>query len=383
MRKLAHIEKIEWKRPIEGADRIELVGVLGWQCIAKKDEFQVGDRCVYIEIDSLVDSTNPDFAFLENKKYKIKTMRMRGVLSQGIVFPLDILHSGKHFDIGTDVTDILKIKKIEDEPIKTVRVNPVNALKQRYKKLYNNKVFKFFMKFSWFRKIAFQLLLNRKKPKKFPDWIKKTDETRLQSMPFVLETYKETEMVETEKLDGTSTTFGLKKLKRKFLFFGKKYDFAVCSRNIRQVDISQKCYYEDNVYHEMAIKYNVKEVLIKLMEKFNANTVVLQGETIGEGIQGNKYGLKGRDWYAFNLEVDGKRINSAVATDIVHEYGIKWVPIITAKFKMLSSVDEMLLHADGKSVLADTLREGSVFRDAANTVSFKCVSNKFLLAHNL
>ena len=70
-RKLAHIEKIEWKRPIDGADRIELVGVLGWQCIAKKDEFKVGDLCVYIEIDSIVDKTNPDFAFLEKKNYKI------------------------------------------------------------------------------------------------------------------------------------------------------------------------------------------------------------------------------------------------------------------------------------------------------------------------
>ena len=71
-RALAHVEQIVWKKPIEGADRIELVGVLGWQCIAKKDEFQVGEPCVYIEIDSIVDKDNPDFAFLEKKHYKIK-----------------------------------------------------------------------------------------------------------------------------------------------------------------------------------------------------------------------------------------------------------------------------------------------------------------------
>ena len=104
MRKLAHIEKIEWKRPIEGADRIELVGVLGWQCIAKKDEFDIGDYCIYIEIDSIVDKENPDFAFLENKHYKIKTMKMKGVLSQGIVFPLSIL-KGQTYNLGDDVTD--------------------------------------------------------------------------------------------------------------------------------------------------------------------------------------------------------------------------------------------------------------------------------------
>lgn len=376
MRKLAHIEKIEWKRPIEGADRIELVGVLGWQCIAKKDEFNIGDYCIYIEIDSIVDKENPDFAFLENKHYKIKTMKMKGVLSQGIVFPLSIL-KGQTYNLGDDVTDELKIKKIEDEIPKQREVNPLDKLRQRHKKLCKNKVFKWFMKFKWFRAIAFKLLIPKKKPKNFPDWITKTDETRLQNIPSVLETYKGKPMVSTEKLDGTSTSFGLRKEKK------RKYEFAVCSRNVRQEDINQKCYYDDNVYHEMAIKYNVKEVLIKILEKFNATTVVLQGETIGEGIQGNKYGLQGRDFYAFNLTIDGKKIDSSVATDIVHEFGIKWVPIISAKFTLLPTVEEMIAHADGTSVLTNTLREGLVIRDHDNTISFKCISNQFLLKHKI
>ncbi len=376
MRKLAHIEKIEWKRPIEGADRIELVGVLGWQCIAKKDEFNIGDYCVYIEIDSIVDKENPDFAFLENKHYKIKTMKMKGVLSQGIVFPLSIL-KGQIYKVGDDVTDELKIKKIEDEIPKERKVNPLDKLRQRHKKLCKNKVFKWFMKFKWFRVIAFKLLIPKKKPKNFPDWIIKTDETRLQNIPSVLETYKDKPMVVTEKIDGTSTSFGLRKETK------RKYEFAVCSRNVRQEDINQKCYYDDNVYHEMAIKYNVKEVLIKILEKFNATTVVLQGETIGEGIQGNKYGLQGRDFYAFNLTIDGKKIDSSVATDIVHEFGIKWVPIISAKFTLLPTVEEMIAHADGTSVLTNTLREGLVIRDHDNTISFKCISNQFLLKHKI
>lgn len=376
MRKLAHIEKIEWKRPIEGADRIELVGVLGWQCIAKKDEFNVGDYCVYIEIDSIVDKENPDFAFLENKNYKIKTMKMKGVLSQGIVFPLSIL-KGQIYTLGDDVTDELKIKKIEDELPKQREVNPLDKLRQRHKKLCKNKVFKWFMRFKWFRKIAFKLLLPKKKPKNFPDWIIKTDETRLQNIPSVLETYAGKPMVVTEKLDGTSTTFGLKKNGR------KKYEFVVCSRNVRQEDITQKCYYEDNVYHEMAIKYKMREVLTKIMEKFNANIVVLQGETIGEAIQGNKYNLQGRDFYAFNLIIDGKKIDSAVATDLMHEFGIKWVPIISAQFILLPTVDEMIAYADGTSVLTDDLREGLVIRDHENTVSFKCISNQFLLKHKI
>ena len=377
MRKLAHIEKIEWKRPIEGADRIELVGVLGWQCIAKKDEFNVGDLCVYIEIDSIVDKDNPDFAFLEPKHYRIKTQKMRGVLSQGIVFPMDILHTTKKYAIGDDVTSLLKITEVEDDIPKQQPADKLQSIKQRHKKLFKNKVFKWFIKFKWFRTIALKLLLPKKKPKQFPDWIVKTDEIRLQNMPHVLETYAGKPMVVTEKIDGTSTSFGLRKEKK------RKYDFAVCSRNVRQADVNQKCFYDDNVYHEIAIKYNIKNVLMKLMERFNATTVVLQGETIGEAIQKNKYGLKGRDFYAFNLVIDGQKIDSAIATDIVKEYGIKWVPIISAKFTLLPTVDEMIAYADGQSVLCDTLREGLVIRDHDNTVSFKCISNKFLLKHNL
>ena len=215
MRKLAHVEQIEWKRPIEGADRIELVGVLGWQCIAKKDEFNIGDLCVYIEIDSIVDKNNPDFAFLENKKYKIKTMKMRGVLSQGIVFPLEILHTNKQYEIGADVTSLLKITEVEDDLPKARPQDPMQSIKQRHKKLSRNKVFRWFMKFKWFRRIAFALLVPKKKPKKFPDWIIKTDEIRLQNMPFVLEQYKDKPMIVTEKLDGTSTSFGLRKEKKR------------------------------------------------------------------------------------------------------------------------------------------------------------------------
>lgn len=376
MRKLAHIEKIEWKRPIEGADRIELVGVLGWQCIAKKDEFQIGDLCVYIEIDSIVDKTNPDFAFLEKRNYKIKTMKMKGVLSQGIVFPLSILPK-KEWSIGLDVTSLLKITEIEDELPKQKPENALNSLKQRHKKLYKNKVFQWFMKFKWFRRIALKLLAPRKKPKKFPDWIVKTDETRLQNMPFVLEQYKNVPMIVTEKLDGTSTSFGLKREKK------RKYDFAVCSRNVRQEDINQKCFYDDNVYHIIAQKYDIKSVLMKILTEYNATTVVLQGETIGEAIQKNKYGLQGIDFYAFNLVIDGKRIDSSEATDIVHKFGIKWVPILSASFTLLPTVDEMITYADGMSVIADTLREGLVIRDHENTISFKCISNKFLLKHNI
>ena len=378
MRKLAHIEKIEWKKPIEGADRIELVGVLGWQCIAKKDEFQVGDLCVYIEIDSVVDKNNPDFAFLEKKNYKIKTMKMKGVISQGIVFPTDILpEKASGYELGEDITGILKIVEIEDDLPKPSPDKQMQTLKQKHKKLYNNKVFKWLMKFKWFRKFALKVLIPQKKPKQFPSWITKTDEIRLQNMPFVLEEYKGKSMIVTEKIDGTSTSFGLRKIGK------KKYDFAVCSRNVRQMDITQKTYYEDNVYHVIAKQYNIKDVLQALIKRFNACMVVLQGETIGEGIQKNKYDVKGYDFYGFNLVIDGVRIDSELAAKTVSEFGIKWVPILDTNFKLLPTVEEMIAYADGQSQIHNTLREGLVIRDHNNTTSFKCISNKFLLQHNL
>ena len=378
MRKLAHIEKIEWKRPIEGADKIELVGVLGWSVIAKKDEFQVGDLCVYIEIDSIVDSTNPAFAFLESKHYKIKTMKMRGVVSQGIVFPLESLGFDKTtMEIGTDVTKELKVKKIEDEPPRTVVRDRAGELKHKHPKLWQKRWFKWLMHYAWFRRIAFAWLLPKKVDKAWPSWIKKTDEERIQSCPAILTQYAGKSMVVTEKLDGTSTSFGLRKVGL------GRLDFAICSRNVRMKSPTQKCFYDDNVYCEMAAKYNIRTVLEAIMKERGATTVVLQGETIGEGIQANKYALSGRDFYGFNLVIDGVRIDSVEAAKIAEKHGVKWVPILDEDFRLLPTVEEMLAYADKTSVMHDTLREGVVIRDHNNTVSFKCISNSFLLKHGL
>lgn len=383
MRKLAHIETVTNIRPIEGCDNIVQCNVLGWNVIVKKDEFKEGDKCVYIEIDSIVPSDNPDFAFLEKKHYKIKTMKMKGTISQGIVFPMDILHSDKEFNIGDDVTDILKITQIEDEVPATQSVSKEQRQKQfkaKHKKFFKNPIVKYFMQYSWFRKVVFSFM-PKKKTKKygFPSYIVKTDEIRLQNMPWVLETCKDTPMIVTEKLDGISSTFGLQRIKK------NKFDFAVCSRNVRQETPDKVCYYADmpNVYWEMAMKYDIENILKDIQKQYNADTVVIQGETIGEGIQKNKYNIKGHDLYVFNLIINGERIDSLKAREIVGEYGMKFVPILENDYILLDNVDDMIKYADGKSMLCDTLREGVVIRNYDRNVSFKCISNKFLLKHNL
>lgn len=105
-RALAHVEKIEWIKPIEGADNIELIGVLGWVCVAKKGEFQTGDLAVYIEIDSKCPENDERFEFLANKKYKVKTMKLGKfkVISQGLALPLSLFPELDGKNIGDDVS---------------------------------------------------------------------------------------------------------------------------------------------------------------------------------------------------------------------------------------------------------------------------------------
>ena len=114
------------------------------------------------------------------------------------------------------VTKELKITQIEDEIPKETPDKLLSQFKQRHKKLSKNKLFQWFMKFSWFRKLMFKTILKKKgSSHKFPDWIIKTDETRIQNMPWVISDYAGKPMVVTEKIDGTSTTFGLRKEKKR------------------------------------------------------------------------------------------------------------------------------------------------------------------------
>lgn len=371
MRKLAHVEEVKWKRPIEGADKIELIGVLGWQCVAKKDEFQVGDTCVYIEIDSILDKNNPDFAFLESRKYKIKTIKMRGEISQGICFPMSVLPKpATSYKVGDDVTKVLNVQEVEDEVLSQENDSGIS---KTVSKITSKKWFKRCMKWKWFRKLMKKTLLKPKKAPGFPSWIKKTDEVRLQSVPEVLETYRGVSMVVTEKVDGTSATYGYR---RTGLF---RKEFVVCSRNLQQ---SNK-HSADNKYWKIAGKYNIEKILKSIAKDNGATKVILQGEILGDKIQGNKYQLQGIDIRAFNLIIDDEKVDSVKAATIMKKYGIDWVPIIDTNFILLDNVDEMIKYADGKSQLCDTLREGVVIRDHNNTISFKCISNEFLLKHKI
>lgn len=363
MRKLASIKTISDIQQIEGRDRIELAIIDGWQIIVQKGLYQIGYKAVFIEIDSVFPE-KPEFEFLRPKKFRIRTMKMAGVLSQGICFPLSILPQNKEYELEEDVTDIIGITKWEP--------NEDNRESQDSKELpkkYQHPIFQYLLKFSIFRKI----LLPKKQYKGFPGFVSKTDENRIQNMPFVLKN-KDIKYVVREKIDGQSGTFFLKKTKNKWPWKKNNYDFGVCSRNLR-------LYKKDNSsYWTVAKKYNIKSILEELIE--DNDFVAIQGECISSNVQGNKYKVTEPDLYVFNLIYPDGKVSCIEAEEQLKKYNLKWCPLVNKDFIMPDTVNELLDYSTGKSVLYNTLREGVVFRNYEKNLSFKAVSPEFLIKND-
>lgn len=380
-RELAHIEKIEWIKPIEGADNIELIGVLGWVCIAKKDEFNVGDLAVYVEIDSKCNDKDDRFAFLESKHYKVKTMKLGkfNVISQGLALPVSLFPELSNKKIGDGVTKELKItySSLDDIQRKSSGVNKEDKYKsmaQRHQKLFSKPIIRNIMKHKLGKIIMFALFGKKKdNPKEFPKWIIKTDETRIENAPFYLQS--EEGWIKTEKVDGTSCTYAVDKNK-------KGYEFIVCSRNVRQKDRDQSCYHESNIYWELADKYNIQSILTEYAKSNGYNRVVLQGEGVGN-VQGNPYKFEENDLYVFNLIINGDRLGTIDMANFCDAYGLKHIPIISEDYHLPKTMEAMKLEADGYSELKPKVkREGFVYRSKDGKNSFKNVSREYLLKHS-
>lgn len=394
-RELAYVVKIDGISPIAGADRVELAHVGGWRIMVKKGQFQVGDYAIYFEIDSKVPEKEP-FMFLESKHFKVKTQKyFKGtVISQGLLMALDdfILNSevpswvqslkfqiSKGADIEHEgVTEVIGVTYAveEDNKRKAASVDKYKKMAQRRPNIFKKPWAKWMMRHEWGRKIMFALF-GKKKDKKngWPSWVSKTDEERVQNMTWILE--DKSEWIATEKIDGTSTTATYRRTGR------KKHEFYICSRNVVFDKPDKGCYYETNVYTEMAEKYHFEDVLAALVEKYDLEWVTLQGETYGAGIQKREYGLKEHDFVGFNLIFsDRGRLNSVEAKEILAEYGIPWVPIVDEHFVLPDTVEELLAIATDKSVIDGGMREGLVFRSQDGTRSFKVVSNEFLLKYH-
>ena len=403
-RELVYVTTVDKILPIEGADRVEQAVVGGWHIMVRKGQFEPGAAAIYFEIDSKVPETEP-FKFLEAKNYKVKTQKyFKGkVISQGLLMAAEdfgwttqveplggvrteviIDDKGKaHYpdDESRFLTEKLGVIYAieEDNTRKAASADKYKKMAQRNGKLFSHQPFRWLMKRDWGKKLLF-LFFGRKKDKRgaWPAWIKKTDEERVQNMPWILE--NKNPWIATEKIDGTSTTFAIKRGKKPF----EKNEFYICSRNVVFDTPGKGCYYDTNVYTEIAEKYNMKEVLTTLLTIFPcADYIILQGETYGAGIQKRDYSKKDHDFMAFNLIMSHTgRWNTIDMEELLKKYNIPCVPIVDNNFILPDTVDELLDYATGNSVVDGKMREGIVFRSLDGSQSFKAVSNEFLLKYH-
>jgi hypothetical protein len=386
-RALAYIVKVDDILPIAGADNIALAVVGGWKVIVKKEEIAIGEKGVYFEIDSKVPSDDERFAFLENKDYRIKTMKLNkfGVYSQGLLIPLSHFPELGDLEVNTDVTDALKVIYYvpADNERKANAPDPnakYKSMASRHPKLAKKKWFRWLMKREWGKRLLFFFFGKKKDtPKGWPThfpFIHKTDEERCENLPQMLG-YPHPLTV-TEKLDGTSTTFILERKGK------NKFEFYVLSRNVRQKDEKQSCYHDHNIYWDMAFKYNIEDVLREILQmRPDLKYVCIQGESVGS-VQGNPLKLPEDDFYAFNfIDSENGRWPSYNGSCLLAKYGIKWVPILDTNFMMPNDMEEFKQMATAPSAVnPNVMREGIVLRDPTNDFSFKNVSREYLMKHN-
>ena len=330
MRQLASIQKISKLSPIPDADAIEVAQVLGWHVVVKKGQFNVGDLVIYCEIDSVLPQRD-EFEFLASKRYRIRTIRLRKQISQGICFPLSLLPEGKYNE-GDDVTKLLGVVKYEA---------PIPA----------------------------QLQGTIKGP--FPSFIPKTDETRVQNLQKILDQHVLTKCYITEKLDGSSMTCYL-----------KDDEFGVCSRNMNLLET------EENTFWKVAREIKLEEKLRSLPK----GNYAIQGELVGEGIQGNKYGLRGHTFIMFNFfDIDtGEYCGFYELMGAATALGLETVPVLHQDYLLSNNIDDIVEMSKGRSVIgtSDCHREGIVIRPidekqilGFGRMSFKAINPDFLLKY--
>jgi RNA ligase (TIGR02306 family) len=341
-RKLATIRRIDDISPIPDADAIECAHIGGWRVVIKRGEFSVGDLAIYLEIDSFVPHELAPFLSKgsEPRLYngvrgeRLRTVKLRGQISQGLLLKVagcygDTVTVGAEnatpFREGDDVSEALGIQKWE-APVPAQLAGQVRGM--------------------------------------FPSWIPKTDQERIQNLTQEYQGWiNDSDCVweVTEKIDGSSMTV-----------YVRDHDAGVCSRNLNLQE-------DDNNSFWLVAR---REGLIDRVRGTGRN-LALQGELIGEGIQKNPYRIRGQEFHLFDIyDIDqGRYLNSSERRALATELGIRHVPVIGEAAILRESVEQLLIRAEGRSLLnKDTEREGLVFKSLHDpSISFKAISNRFLI----
>lgn len=352
--RLATVQKITGIKPIEGADKIELAFVLGWQVVIKKGEFKIGDNICYIQIDTVVPE-KPEYEFLRPRNFRIRTIKLKQELSQGLIVPVP---SGKWSE-GDDLTEVMGIKKYEKPDN-----NPSRYEKPRVPKVWYKKYIYLF-KYNILYKFLPSLRPKDRSP--FPKHIVSiTDEERIQNIPNVLQQYKGKRFVVSYKLDGSSITI----IHSKFLF---KSRFRICSRRFELHDKKNDWY---KVFKDAGFENHIK----KLVKHYGTNDIVVQGEAVGK-FNGNHHGLKKDEIRLFNIYVDGKRISQL---DLIIKCRVLNIPYCPEYSKLTTvldhSLEDILKASEIKDILNPNVEaEGLVWRCVEDNMSFKVINNNYLL----
>lgn len=369
MRKLVTIRQISDIQDIEDADRIKVATVDGWKTIVKKDEFIVGDYCVYFEIDSLIPDDHETFSFLktkksfEGKKWKfLKTIRLRGQISQGLILPIATLPEVQKI-VGEAPEDFLEYDF--SEALGIVKYEPPSELK----------------------------IISDSKGS-YPSYIRKTGEERIQN---VFSKYKalygDVEFVPTLKMDGSSITVCY--VNEPAYFIGNSEDNEGLTEQVwvgshnhvlkAPLEIDGVEIVRPSGFYHAVDSINLRDRLADWC-RANDTQIAIQGELMGPKIQGNfeKFNdFTMRAFYIYFIK-EARRATPSEFVRICNEIGVKMVahyePIKV--FEVFSNVGEILAFAEGESEF-NSMREGLVFKADimrnGEPVSFKAISNSFLL----
>lgn len=368
-RKLVSIQTVRKLMPIKGADFIEIALVNDWTVIVKKGEFEEGHKCCFFEIDSLLPE-EPRYEFLASSKrdyfgtpkYRIKTMKMRGVISQGLALPLSSFPE-LNANMEGDLSSQINVIKYDPE-------------------FYTDN--------------------SRQQPKqgdrqgKFPSFIPKTDQERIQNLPHYYELYANHLWEETLKLDGSSLTAYkihrplslFQKVKQFFGFKQKDYHFGVCSRNLELkpndnfkkefINGSKPSEYNQSDFWKIMIELNVEEYL--------PVGYAIQGELIGPKIQNNHEKVDHNQFYLFDIyDIKNHRYLMPHERQLMMPFlpTIKHIPIVSSSSNIFQRcIDLSLLQQQvtGLSMNPGTVSEGRVYKSCSIPgLSFKCISNEYLL----